>query len=260
MRFRIAPSPTGFLHLGNLLNFQLNAELSKEFQAQLGVRIDDIDRARFRPQYLTDIFQKLVSLQIQADFGPRSESDFYSTYSQQIRLDEYRNNLNLLSSKTNRIFKCTCSRPQLIERKCVAGCKNLALSGIDHVVRFETASVDEVLWRKENIPSYLLTDLVDDTLNEITHVVRGIDLYEASQIQKELRAELGLPIPTYIFHPLVMTANGKLSKSQGTAELGVSDDLLSWIQTTSEELLPILIEQLTSPIQSAEDLPPINIG
>ncbi|HWB90453.1 MAG TPA: glutamate--tRNA ligase family protein, partial [Puia sp.] len=87
---RIAPTPSGFLHLGNVFSFSLTAALARRTGAEILLRIDDLDRERVQRDYLQDIFDTLTFMQIPWDQGPRNVDDFEREYSQVHRLPLYR--------------------------------------------------------------------------------------------------------------------------------------------------------------------------
>lgn len=68
---RIAPTPSGYLHLGNAYSFLLTKALAKKHGAKILLRIDDLDRDRYRPEYVEDIFATLDFLEIKIDQGPK---------------------------------------------------------------------------------------------------------------------------------------------------------------------------------------------
>src|SRR5882762_5324158 len=88
-RTRIAPTPSGFLHLGNAFSFALTAKLARETGARLLLRIDDLDRDRVEARYVQDIFETLHFLGIPWDEGPRDILAYEATWSQVYRMDLY---------------------------------------------------------------------------------------------------------------------------------------------------------------------------
>ena len=66
---RIAPTPSGYLHLGNAYSFLLTKALAKKYDAKILLRIDDLDRDRYRPEFVQDIFDTLDYLEIKIDQG-----------------------------------------------------------------------------------------------------------------------------------------------------------------------------------------------
>lgn len=84
---------------------------------------------------------------------------------------------------------------------------------------------DVVLGRKDTGTSYHLSVAVDDAIQGVTHVVRGLDLYEATHVHRLLQALLGLPAPVYCHHPLILDREGrKLSKTVGSQSLAALRD------------------------------------
>ena len=73
---RIAPTPSGFLHEGNRLNFRRTAELAADIGATLALRIDDVDASRYRREYAEDIFANLRVMGMAWAGGPRDGDDF----------------------------------------------------------------------------------------------------------------------------------------------------------------------------------------
>ena len=87
---RIAPTPSGYLHLGNVLSFALTAALARRAGAAILLRIDDLDRERVSRDYVEDIFETLRFLGIPWDEGPRDFSEYERVWSQLHRLRLYR--------------------------------------------------------------------------------------------------------------------------------------------------------------------------
>jgi glutamyl-tRNA synthetase len=111
-RTRIAPTPSGFLHLGNVLSLALTCAWAQRTGAKVLLRIDDMDRDRYDPHYVQDIFDTLHFLDIPWDEGPKDLRDFEKNYSQIHRLDLYTKVLQRLQEK-GLLFACTCSRSRL---------------------------------------------------------------------------------------------------------------------------------------------------
>src|SRR5690554_2173618 len=149
---RIAPTPSGYLHLGNVLSFAITAVLAKQSGARVMLRIDDLDRARVRPAYLADIFDTLTYLNIPWDEGPADYAAYESTYSQVHRLELYFDALARLRGQ-GAVFACDCSRGMLL-RNHPAGaytgrCKQrgLPLDGEGYCWRIDTD--------KANLPEHM---------------------------------------------------------------------------------------------------------
>jgi glutamyl/glutaminyl-tRNA synthetase len=251
VRTRIAPTPSGFLHSGNLLNFVLIQRLATSHNWRIHLRIDDFDELRTRANYVEDIFEKIQKLRIQIDSGPNSANELSTTHSQTLRKNPYWETLIKMREASDLIFVCCCSRNQLVNDKCVQKCQanNLQFSPGANAIRIRLQNSDEVLWRRDDVPAYHLVDVIEDDVSQITHVVRGVDLFESAQTQSAIRKILKMKAPVYLFHPLVLNRAGlKLSKSQGTDRLTLDADLNSWLSNQAEIFLPGLERQLISPI------------
>src|ERR1700761_4059345 len=86
---RIAPTPSGFLHLGNILSFAITAALAAQSNAKILLRIDDFDRERTNKLYIQDIFDTLNFLEIPYHEGPRNMHEYETEYSQIHRMPLY---------------------------------------------------------------------------------------------------------------------------------------------------------------------------
>src|ERR1700722_17238392 len=95
-RTRIAPTPSGYLHLGNVLSFALTAALARRTGAGILLRIDDLDRGRVSKDYVEDIFETLRFLEIPWDEGPRDFIDYQRVYTQLRRMQLYQEALQQL--------------------------------------------------------------------------------------------------------------------------------------------------------------------
>ena len=93
---RIAPTPSGFLHLGNAFNFLLTALLVDCEGGHLHLRIDDLDGPRVEPSSVEDIFVQLEWLGIDYDSGPSGSNRLFKQYSQQLRREKYSVALEIL--------------------------------------------------------------------------------------------------------------------------------------------------------------------
>jgi glutamyl-tRNA synthetase len=143
---RIAPTPSGFLHLGNVFSFALTAALARKTGASILLRIDDLDRDRAQDVYVQDIFDTLRFMGIPWDEGPEDVAAFERSWSQVHRMELYRRTLASLRS-VGAVFACSCSRADVIRATvgrvpkseghrrsdgraggCVAGCRELELS------------------------------------------------------------------------------------------------------------------------------------
>ncbi|CAH1002330.1 Glutamate--tRNA ligase [Neolewinella maritima] len=239
---RIAPTPSGYLHLGNAANFAANALLAARTDGRLLLRIDDLDRARVRPAYLQDVFDVLDWLGIEPTEGPRDVEDFTAHWSQEHRMPLYRAALETLRTRTApngpQLFACPCSRKELADGVHFYDCPTagIALAAPQVAWRIDTRGLplhaqmpDFAVRKKDGRPSYQLACTVDDYHYRITTCARGEDLRASTAAQAVVSDLLGYPKleerMDVIHHPLLLHDGGKLSKSQGAGgvrELGVS--------------------------------------
>jgi glutamyl/glutaminyl-tRNA synthetase len=112
LKTRIAPTPSGFLHIGNGASFVATWALARAFDGKILLRIDDLDAERMRPEYVEDIFQTLDWLGVDWDEGAFSVEDFFKNWSQHLRLDAYEKALSDLQ-KTGDLYACNCSRKDI---------------------------------------------------------------------------------------------------------------------------------------------------
>ena len=109
---RIAPTPSGYLHLGNVLSFSITAAIARQTNTRIFLRIDDLDRDRVEQAYVQDIFDTLTYMEIPWDDGPKNFDEYRNEYSQFHRMALYREALEQLKN-TDLLFACTCSRTQI---------------------------------------------------------------------------------------------------------------------------------------------------
>lgn len=238
-QFRIAPTPSGYLHLGNILNFVLTKSECLRTGGELRLRLDDIDHSRVRTEYIEDVFRTLEWLGIEYDHGPMGVEDFKRHYSQVIKRDLYHNALKKISQR----FICSCSRKEVqeasIDGQYPGTCyqKNLAFKRDKTCIRLRTRADfsfdgtspheqmrDFLIWSKEDLPSYQLVSVVDDLEDGITHIIRGLDLKPSSAAQVELASHLEeedhFRAIHWHHHQLLRSPRGgKLSKSKNDLSL-----------------------------------------
>ncbi|MBM3920186.1 MAG: hypothetical protein FJ347_03070 [Sphingomonadales bacterium] len=228
---RLAPTPSGYLHRGNYYNFLLNWLFARKQGGKVFLRIDDLDSDRAKPEFVTAIFRDLEALGVDWDIGPSGQDDFYKNWSQKHRTDRYVELIKTLSDK-GFTYNCNCSRKSLNEQgfsgEYPGFCRsrNLVFQRNVTAIRFNRATFgcdagDPVILRKEGIPAYHIGSICDDIDYNITHVFRGNDLSDSTQIQQEIAQAAGLPRFSEIkfqHHRLLMSDTGqKLSKSLGNA-------------------------------------------
>lgn len=260
-RLRLAPTPSGFLHAGNALNFILNwlaARLQPD--AKLLLRIDDLDAERKRPEYVADIFDSLAWLGLDWDEGPKDAADFDAHWSQMQRLPLYVKGLEEVIS-AGMAYACARSRRELTGHYLPESRnQNLPLDAADVAWRALTPPEfplpDFVLRRKDGLPAYQLASLVDDLHFGITHVIRGDDLRPSTSAQQWLAQQLGwanFQEIRFLHHPLIMDEQGeKLSKSAGANALRTLRDISQ--PATIFRQIATLLALPTEQIYTAGDL------
>lgn len=236
---RIAPTPSGFLHLGNAVNFALISLLAARWDAQVALRIDDMDSTRARPEYVDDIFATLEWLEVPWSLGPRDSAGFARDFSMSARTDYYRAQLESLRDSGLTVFACACSRADLASTgglRCAGRCVDSALDLVPNrtalrlripegaVIAMSGKTVDlavhgdVVLWRRDDLPAYHLVTVIEDRDLGVTDIVRGADLLESSALHAWLAPHLNAPNvaeANYVHHGLIADDDGhKLSKSR----------------------------------------------
>ncbi len=250
LRTRIAPTPSGLLHPGNGLSFILTWGLARAAGGRVLLRIDDLDKTRTREVYVADIFETLEWLGLDYDEGPAGVEDFFRSWSQHTRMEEYHSYLSKLKEQ-GALFACTCSRRQVREMASdgqypgTCSGKGLPFEGGQTAWRVAAPapgqSITLALWpegpseqhletidafvvrQKNGAPAYQLASLVDDLRFHINFVVRGEDLWGSTLSQHYLAGLLGLRAfqeAWFWHHPLITDGQGhKLSKSKGAGSL-----------------------------------------
>lgn len=243
-RSRIAPTPSGLLHRGNAFNFLLTWTLVRQKQGTLHLRIDDLDSARRRKEYIEDIFESLHWLGIDWDSGPRNSTEQQNIFSQDLRLRRYHDLIQRLIDHGH-CFACTCSRTEtgpVYPGTCEA--KNLPLDEPGTSIRLRVAQ-DEivqikdrvttsfaigpetgsfVIRRKDGLPSYQIASVADDEDMQMNLIVRGRDLLPSTAMQTLIAEKAGLlnfKNASFIHHSLITKDGEKLSKSAGAESLRV---------------------------------------
>lgn len=242
-RTRYAPTPSGFLHLGNVYSFALTAVIAKESGCSILLRIDDMDTQRAKTDHVQDVFGTLRFLDLPWQEGPRSPEEHNSHFSQQHRLPLYTAALEQIRSMGH-VFACNCSRSVKPDfpHGCAGDCRsagisldtpgvawrldtraagNICVNGMNGSMRYEFPQEmnDFVIRRKDGLPAYQLCSLADDEHFEVDLVVRGRDLLPSTLAQLYLAGLLGYKkfcSAVFVHHRLISDGNGKkMSKSEG---------------------------------------------
>jgi glutamyl-Q tRNA(Asp) synthetase len=241
---RFAPSPTGLLHRGHGFSALSANQRAKEFGGRFILRIEDIDQTRCRPAFTAALLEDLAWLGLTWDQPVRIQSEHLADYHAalgQLRdqglvyrcfktrkevadnIGRAPHGLGLAYSGTplsaaEETARLEAGEPyawrlSLDAAKAYLGEAFDSLTFTDELRGTVTAEPhlagDVVLARKDLGVAYHLAVVVDDGLQEITHIVRGEDLFEATGIQRLLQTLLGLPTPIYRHHPLLMGPDGK---------------------------------------------------
>lgn len=259
LRGRLAPSPTGYLHLGNAWSFLLCWLAVRSAGGRLVLRMEDIDPARSRAHFADAIMQDLAWLGLDWDEGPDVGGPF-APYTQSQRLKRYNDVIETLTS-LGHTYPCYCTRKELKTMASAphsedAGpvypgtCLRLTVAerakreeqGRRAALRLhgsgETVFQDQVYglvrqdWaacggdfpvrRSDGVISYQLAVAVDDMDQHISLVVRGADILTCTPRQVLLFRLLNKPVPTYAHVPLVLDHAGeRLAKRHQSCELRV---------------------------------------
>ncbi len=239
---RMAPTPSGFLHRGNILNFYLNWYAARSRGASLLLRIDDLDADRKRPEYTAGIFETLCHAGFDWDIGPGAgmtitadcTADFEVNWSQHRRLYLYHDVLARLR-ETGLVFACRKSRKDVTAAGGIYPPEfrnqGLSLDDPDVAWRIKTDGLDPsmqdfVVRRRDGLPAYQVASVADDLHFGVTHIIRGEDLEPSTQAQQWLAGvlgETGFREIRFLHHPLVRNERGeKLSKSAGDGIRGMN--------------------------------------
>lgn len=254
-RGRLAPSPTGFLHLGHARTFWIAQERAQANGGVLVLRNEDLDRARCKPEFVTAMFEDLRWFGFAWQEGPDCGGPF-APYSQSERGSLYRQALNQLIAR-GLVYPCTCSRKDIQaashaphaadedEPLYPGTCRSHRESEIvsrqfswrfrvpdgKHVT-FLDGNLgphqfvagrdfgDFVVWRHDDVPAYQLACVVDDAAMQITEVVRGADLLKSTARQLLLYRALRLQPPLFFHCPLMTDEAGtRLAKRHDALSL-----------------------------------------
>ncbi|MHA7128566.1 glutamate--tRNA ligase family protein [Algoriphagus namhaensis] len=269
---RFAPTPSGFLHLGNLYSFLVTKALANHHQSRILLRIDDLDQDRVRDEYIQDIFDSLDFMGLEYDLGPKNLSEFKETWSQLHRLPLYENGLRQLID-SNQLFACNCSRKKIkmmnSDGHYLGHClgRGIPLGRKETALRLNTEEMDSVKWKqysgilresflpeeslfpvvrkKDRVPSYHLASVMDDIQYGVDLIVRGKDLLPSTLAQMALSTPLSegraFQVTQFYHHDLLLGPNRKkLSKS-------ASSESLHFLRTeglTAAHILELLSKKL----------------
>ena len=256
VRTRYAPSPTGFMHIGNLRTAIFEYLLAKKYNGDFILRIEDTDQERQVEGAIDFIYKTLELCNIQIDEGPNNDKG-YGPYIQSERKDIYKKYAEELVAN-GKAYYCFCTeeeltamreranarkKPFLYDGRCSRLSKekideNLA-AGIPYVIRQKMPKTgvtivddiiygkikidnsildDQILLKSDGFPTYNFANVIDDHLMEITHVIRGKEYLDQTAKYNLLYDAFGWEKPVYAHVAMVLGEDGnKLSKRNGDA-------------------------------------------
>lgn len=237
---RFAPSPTGRLHLGHAYSALLAHDLARERDGTFLLRIEDIDPGRVRAEYVGGIIEDLLWLGLEWDGEMPYQSErlaFYAEALERLRADGLLYPCFCTRAEIAAEIAASAAAPQGPDGAPAYPGTCRALTDPDlsrpHAWRLDVAKAmaragplywmdghtevqaeparfgDVVLARKDAPASYHLAVTIDDAAQGVTDVVRGRDLFAATDVHRLLQALLGLPTPLYHHHDLLTDASGK---------------------------------------------------
>jgi glutamyl-tRNA synthetase len=259
VRVRFAPSPTGFLHVGNARTALFDWLYARHTSGDFILRIEDTDRERFVPGALEDIKSGLRWLGLDWDEGP-DVGGAHGPYTQSERLDIYRQHADRLL-ESGHAYLCYCT-PERLERvrqaKQARGespgydrrCRSLTQAeraefeaqGAPAVVRlkmplegeisfhdvirgkitFDFENLEDiVLIKSDGFPTYHFANVVDDHLMDISHIMRGDEWISSVPPHLVMYAAFGWEPPIFAHLPMILdpSGQGKLSKRKGSGQM-----------------------------------------
>ena len=244
IRTRFAPSPNGLLHLGHAYAAVVAHDLARARGGEFLLRIEDIDGTRSRAELIPEILADLDWLGLHWD-GP--------VVHQSSRLSSYQAAAERLKAQ-DLLYPCRCTRAEVLAASPGMGpdgpiypgtCRGRAVDPAGAAWRLDMAKAvsltgplewtdalagvqpaqpeafgDVVLLRKEAPASYHLAATLDDAADGVTLVTRGADLFASTHVHRLLQALLGLSVPVWHHHGLLVESDGrKLAKRRGSPAL-----------------------------------------
>ncbi len=257
MRVRFAPSPTGFLHVGNVRTALFNWLAARHNNGTFVLRIEDTDAERSRPEFEAQLIADLRWLGLEWDEGA-DRGGARGPYRQSDRYAIYREAAQKLISE-DKAFYCFCSEEQLEQERQFqlargamprysGRCRNLPATEVESRrgagepaslrlrvrpgtvgfsdlvfgrIDIDTAQIsDPVILRSDGNPTYNFSCVVDDSLMEISHVIRGEGHLSNTHRQILIYEALGAPMPAFAHLSTVLGPDGqKLSKRHGATSV-----------------------------------------
>ncbi|MFA6005417.1 MAG: glutamate--tRNA ligase [Patescibacteria group bacterium] len=262
VRTRIAPSPTGFPHIGTVYQAMLDRAFATKNNGTFFIRIEDTDQKRFVEGAENKIYESIDWFKLTEDESPRNPGK-YGPYKQSERLELYKKYALELVEK-NHAYYCFCTaerldevrkknqlekKPSIYDKKCrnipLAESKERIAKGEPYVIRMKipenttiivhdlirgdvsfdsSLTDDQVILKTDGFPTYHLAVVVDDHLMETTHILRGPEWLPSYPKHKLLYDYFGWDMPVVTHTPLITNMDGsKMAKRNGHASV-------SWYQ------------------------------
>ena len=247
VRTRFAPSPTGYMHIGNLRTALYAFLTARRHDGTFILRIEDTDQERNIPEAVAAIYKSLALAGLDYDEGPDKDGG-YGPYVQSERLPIYQEHAQRLLD-TGAAYRCFCKKgdqpedeenpdrrdpcrflsKEAVAEKLAAGEPFVvrqripdegSTTFVDHVygeITIEHSQLDDqVLLKSDGFPTYNFANVVDDHLMAITHVMRGQEYLSSTPKYNLLYQSFGWEIPEYVHLPLIIKEDGtKFSKRLG---------------------------------------------
>lgn len=256
VRTRFAPSPTGYMHLGNLRTAIFEYLLARKYAGDFILRIEDTDQTRQVPHAIDFIYDTLNLCDFKIDEGPKNDKGF-GPYIQSERKDIYKKYALELVAK-GCAYYCFCKEEELEDMRKKAMLRNKPFkydgrcsklskeqiaknleNNFPYVIRQKMPKTgftyvedviygkvkisndildDQILLKSDGFPTYNFANVVDDHLMKITHIIRGKEYLDQTAKYNLLYDAFGWKKPTYIHVAMVLGEDGtKLSKRNGDA-------------------------------------------
>lgn len=249
-RFRFAPSPTGYLHIGGARTALYNYLMAKKLGGDFVLRIEDTDLERSSDESIQAILDGMTWLGLKWDEGPHYQTKRFDLYHEKIQ--------KLIDEK--KAYPCFCTpeeltqkrelaqkekRKPIYDRTCLKLSKEEVQKNLDeqktHCIRFHSPDEGEtliddivkgkvivqnkelddlIIRRSDGSPTYNFTVVIDDVTMNITHVIRGDDHLNNTPRQIQLYEALGYPLPKFAHLPMILGSDKKrLSKRHGATSV-----------------------------------------
>ena len=273
IRTRFAPSPTGFMHVGNLRTALYEYLTAKHENGTFVLRIEDTDRERYVEGATQVIYDTLKLAGLEHDEGPDIGGEF-GPYVQSERLNMYKPYAEQLVAE-GKAYRCFCTKERLeaLKENAPEGtgydrhCRDLSEEeiqknleeGIPYVIRQKmplTGSTsyhdlvygditfpnedldDQILLKTDGFPTYNFANVIDDHTMGITHVVRGSEYLSSTPKYNLLYEAFGWEIPTYIHLPLIMGKSVDEEGNEVISKLSKRHGSTGFMDLVNEGYLP----------------------